>query len=126
MVPLRRPKRSLFLGARACARATRRGARALCKGHKQRCKSLMIFETLNHCLAPYYRGFSFNEVQGPHNIWPLHKSEALAPLLVALAHIQVAFAPIYFFRICGPCTSSRGSCTWPLHLEKAPFRPSKW
>jgi hypothetical protein len=41
-------------------------------------------------------------------VWPLQTSEALAPLLVALAHIQVALAPISIYRICGPCT-------WPLH-----------
>jgi hypothetical protein len=62
-------------------------------------------------------------------MWPLHTTEALAPLIVALAHIQVALAPISIYRICGPCT-------WPLHLflgplhrplprENAPFQPSK-
>jgi hypothetical protein len=44
-----------FLGARACARAcaraTRRGERAMCKGHKNRCKGLRIFETLNHVFS---------------------------------------------------------------------------
>ena len=57
-------------------------------------------------------------VQGPHNMWPLHTAEAFAPLFVALAHIQVALAPISIYWICGPCT-------WPLHLENAPFQPSK-
>ena len=47
-------------------------------------------------------------------MWPLHTSEALAPLLVALAHIQVALAPISIYRICGPCT-------WPLHMALAPL-----
>ena len=43
-IPLRRPKRSSFLGARACARAMRRGARATCKGHEKKCKGLRIFQ----------------------------------------------------------------------------------
>jgi hypothetical protein len=47
-------------------------------------------------------------------MWPLHTSEALAPLLVALAHIQVALAPISIYRICGPFT-------WPLHLFLLPL-----
>ena len=69
-LPLRRPKRSSFLGARASARATRGGqgpcARAtnqvnrneckghlgMCKGHNQRCKGLCC-------------------VQGPH-LWPIY------------------------------------------------------
>ena len=38
-----------FLGARACARATRRGARAVCKGHKKRCKGLRIFQNFKSC-----------------------------------------------------------------------------
>ena len=42
-------------------------------------------------------------------MWPLHTSEALAPLPVALAHIQVALAPISIYQICGPCP-------WPLHI----------
>ena len=35
-------------------------------------------------------------------MWPLHTSEALAPLLVALAHIQVALTPISIYWNCGP------------------------
>ena len=33
-VPLRQPKKLAFLGGRASARATRKGTRAMCKGHK--------------------------------------------------------------------------------------------
>ena len=55
-------------------------------------------------------------------MWPLHTTEALAPLIVALALIQVALAPISIYQICGPCT-------WPLHRplpqKNEPFRPSK-
>ena len=47
-VPLRRLKRLIFPGQGPGARATRRGARAMGKGHKKRCKGLRIFETLNH------------------------------------------------------------------------------
>jgi hypothetical protein len=54
---------------------------------------------------------------------------ALAPLLVALAYIQVALAPISIYRICGPCTWPLHHFLWPLHSplpqENAPFRPSK-
>ena len=39
-------------------------------------------------------------------MWPLHTLEALAPLLVALAHIQVALAPISIYWISGPCTQN--------------------
>ena len=42
-------------------------------------------------------------------MWPLHTSEALAPLLLALANIQVALAPICIYRI------------WPLHMTLAPL-----
>ena len=46
-------------------------------------------------------------------MWPLNTIEALAPLIVALAHIQVALAPISIYLIGGPCT-------WPLHPSRAP------
>ena len=62
-------------------------------------------------------------------MWPLHTTEALAPLIVALAHIQVALAPISIYLIGGPCTwplhPSRGPCTGPCPKKNAPFRPSK-
>ena len=62
-------------------------------------------------------------------MWPLHTSEALAPLLVALAYIQVALAPISVYWNCGPCTCPLHFFSWPLHwplhLENAPFWPSK-
>ena len=62
-------------------------------------------------------------------MWPLHTSEALAPFFVALAHIQVALAPISIYQICGPCTWPLHLFLWPLHRplpqENAPFRPSK-
>ena len=38
-----------FLGARACARATRRGGRAMCKCHKKWCKGLRIFQNFKSC-----------------------------------------------------------------------------
>ena len=47
-------------------------------------------------------------------MWPLHTTEALAPLIVALAHIQVALALISIYLIGGPCT-------WPLHLSSWPL-----
>ena len=51
-------------------------------------------------------------------MWPLHTSEALAPLLVALA-------PISIYQICGPCTWPLHLFSWPLHRplpqENAPF-----
>jgi hypothetical protein len=57
---------------------------------------------------------------------PLHTSEALAPLFVALAHIQVALVPISIYGICGPCT-------WPfiikpkqLALKKTFLTPKKY
>ena len=54
-------------------------------------------------------------------MWPLHTSEALAPLLVALAHIQWPLHPFLFTGNValahGPCTSSHGPCTGPC-LEK--------
>ena len=48
----------------------------------------------------------------------LHTSEALAPLIVALAHTQVALALISIYLIGGPCTG-------PCPKKTAPFRPSK-
>ena len=90
-------------------------------------------------LALYYWGFSFIEVQGPpvnrkyvqgpHILWPLHTSEALAPLLVTLAHIQVALAPNSISQICGPCTWPLHLFLWPLHRplpqKNEPFQLSK-
>ena len=62
-------------------------------------------------------------------MWPLHTTEALAPLIVALAHIQVALAPISIYMVGGPCTwplhPSRGPCTGPCPKKNAPFQPSK-
>ena len=62
-------------------------------------------------------------------MWPLYTTEALAPMIVALAHIQVALAPICIYRICGPCTWPlhlfSWPLLWPLHLENVHFRPSK-
>jgi hypothetical protein len=51
-------------------------------------------------------------VQGPQNMWLLDTLEALAPLLVALAHVQVALEPIFYL-----------PDLWPLHLESVYFRP---
>jgi hypothetical protein len=62
-------------------------------------------------------------------MWPLHTTEALAPLIVALAHIQVALALISIYLIGGPCTwplhPSCGPCTGPCPKKNAPFQPSK-
>ena len=62
-------------------------------------------------------------------MWPLHTTEALAPLIVALAHIQVALAPNSICQICGPCTWPLHLFSWPLHRplpqKNEPFRPSK-
>ena len=105
----------------------RRGARAMCKGHEKRCKGLRIFQNFKvpctSSCGPCTKLYCLSLV------WPLHTSEALAPLLVALAHIQVALAPISIYRICGPCTWPLHLFSWPLHmplhLENAPFQPSK-
>ena len=62
-------------------------------------------------------------------MWPLHTTEALAPLIVALAHIQVALAPNSICQICGPCTWPLHLFSWPLHRplpqKNEPFQPSK-
>ena len=84
VLPLRRPKRSIILGARASARATRRGASAMCKDHKKRCKGLRIFQIFKRQKMRPLHQISILVRQ---NMWPLHTSEALA-------HIQVALAPI--------------------------------
>ena len=119
------------MGARAtwiCARATRRVARAsdVCKGHIF-CGPCTYFLLTGgpciSCCGPCTKLYCVSLV------WPLHTSEALAPLLVALAHIQVALAPNSICQICGPCTWPLHLFSWPLHRplpqKNEPFRPSK-
>jgi len=72
-----------------------------CKGHEKRCKGLRIFKNFKSCLHL--------------KLWPLHQI-ALFILFcikskdVALAHIQVALAPISIYRICGPSAHYLSHC----------------
>ena len=99
----------------------------MCKGHEKRCKGLRIFQNFKvpctSSCGPCTKLYCLSLV------WPLHTSEALAPLLVALAHIQVALAPNSICQICGPCTWPLHLFSWPLHRplpqKNEPFRPSK-
>ena len=97
--------------------------KGLCKGHEKRCKGLRIFQ---HFKVPCTSSCGpCTKLNCLSLVWPQHTSEALAPLLMALAHIQVALAPISIYRICGPCTWPLHLFSWPLHQENYPFQPSK-
>ena len=45
-------------------------------------------------------------------MWPLHTTEALAPLIVALAHIQVAH---FYLPDWWPLHMALAPLSWPLH-----------
>ena len=104
----------------------------MCKGHEKRYKGLRIFQNFN---APCTTSCGpCTKLYCVSLVWPLHTSEALAPLLVALAHIQVALAPnsicqiclsgMYFFPVCLFTTLFFFECLFCFLFTLAwPFEP---